>query len=65
MGTPKTRVVQLNVRLPRDIAAKAKSIQETDPEFLRQIIFFAITRYGICAYLRGMAEDMNESGESE
>ena len=29
-----TRAVQLNVRLPRDIAAQAEEVQDTDPEFL-------------------------------
>lgn len=47
-----TRSVQLNVRLPRDIAAQAEEVQETDPEFLSRIVLYGLTRRSIYRHLR-------------
>ncbi len=47
-----TRSVQLSVRLPRDIAAQAEEVQETDPEFLSRVVLYGLTRRSIYRHLR-------------
>jgi len=47
-----TRSVQLNVRLPRDIAAQAEEVQESDPDFLSRIVLYGLTRRSIYRHLR-------------
>ena len=53
--------VQLNVRLPLDIAEQAKEAQETDPEFLSRVVLYGMTRRSIYRHLR----DQNQAQESE
>jgi hypothetical protein len=48
--------VQLNVRLPRDIAALAEEVQKTDPEFLSRVVLYGLTRRSIYQHLRGQSE---------
>ena len=47
-----TRSVQLSVRVPRDIAAQAEEVQETDPEFLSRVVLYGLTRRSIYRHLR-------------
>jgi hypothetical protein len=47
-----TRSVQLSVRLPRDIAAQAEEVQETDPDFLSRVVLYGLTRRSIYRQLR-------------
>jgi hypothetical protein len=47
-----TRSVQINVRLPRDMAAQAEEVQKTDPEFLSRVILYGLTRRSIYRHLR-------------
>jgi hypothetical protein len=47
-----TRSVQINVRLPRDIAAQAEEVQRTDPEFLSRVVLYGLTRRSIYRHLR-------------
>lgn len=47
-----TRSVQLNVELPRDIAAQAEEVQEVDPEFLSRVVLYGLTRRSIYRHLR-------------
>ena len=47
-----TRAVQLNVRLPRDIALQAEEVQESDPEFLSRVVLYGLTRRSIYQHLR-------------
>lgn len=47
-----SRSVQLTVRLPRDIAAQAEEVQQTDPEFLSRVILYGLTRRAIYDTLR-------------
>ena len=47
-----TCFVQLNVRLPRDVAAQAEEVQKTDPEFLSRVILYGLTRRSIYRHLR-------------
>jgi len=54
-----TRSVQLNVRLPRDIAAQAEQVQETDPEFLSRVVLYGLTRRSIYRHLR----EQNDSSD--
>lgn len=51
--------VQLNVRLPRDIAAQAEEVQKVDPEFLSRVVLYGLTRRSIYRHLRerGHAEE--------
>ena len=55
-----TRSVQINVRLPRDIATQAEEVQRTDPEFLSRVVLYGLTRRSIYRHLR----DQEESAES-
>lgn len=48
--------VQLNVRLPRDIAAQAEEVQKTDPEFLSRVVLYGLTRLSIYRHLRDQSE---------
>ena len=47
-----TRSVQLNVRLPRDLAEQAEEVQRTDPEFLSRVVLYGLTRRSIYRHLR-------------
>jgi hypothetical protein len=47
-----TRSVQLSVRLPRDIAAQAEEVQQTDPDFLSRVVLYGLTRRSIYRQLR-------------
>jgi len=47
--------VQLNVRLPRDVAAQAEEVQKTDPEFLSRVVLYGLTRRSIYSHLRDQA----------
>ena len=49
---PDTRAVQLNVRLPRDIAAQAEAVQEQDPDFLSRVVLYGLTRRSVYRQLR-------------
>ena len=56
-----TRSVQLRVRLPRDIAAQAEEVQESDPEFLSRVVLYGLTRRSIYRQLR----ESDEASEPE
>jgi len=47
-----TRSVQLSVLLPRDIAAQAEEVQQTDPDFLSRVVLYGLTRRSIYRHLR-------------
>ncbi len=47
-----TRSVQLNVRLPQDVAAEAEEVQRSDPDFLSRIIQYGLTRRAVYRSLR-------------
>jgi hypothetical protein len=47
-----TRSVQLSVLLPRDIAAQAEEVQQSDPEFLSRVVLYGLTRRSIYRHLR-------------
>jgi hypothetical protein len=49
--------VQLNVRLPRDIAQQAEEVQRTDPEFLSRVILYGLTRRSIYRHLRQQGQE--------
>jgi len=48
--------VQLNVRLPRDVAAQAEEVMKTDPEFLSRVILYGLTRRSIYSHLRDQGQ---------
>ena len=51
-----TRSVQLNVRLPQDVAAEVEAVQAADPDFLSRIVLYGITRRSIYRRLRESEE---------
>ena len=57
--------VQLNVRLPRDIAQQAEEVQRTDPEFLSRVILYGLTRRSIYRHLRQQGQDDLSPGVEE
>lgn len=58
--------VQLNVRLPRDIAAQAEEVQRTDPEFLSRVVLYGLTRRSIYRHLREQGQASTpETGQDE
>ncbi len=46
-----TCTVQLNVRLPKDLAEQAEEVQRTDPEFLSRVVLYGLTRRSIYRHL--------------
>ena len=56
--------VQLNVRLPRDVAAQAEEVQKTDPDFLSRVVLYGLTRRSIYRHLREQGQaDAEASAE--
>lgn len=47
-----TRSVQINVRLPRDMATQAEEVQKTDPDFLSRVVQYGLTRRSIYRHLK-------------
>jgi hypothetical protein len=60
-----TRSVQLSVRLPRDIAAQAEEVQQTDPEFLSRVVLYGLTRRSIYRHLRETDESPSVDAQTE
>ena len=56
--------VQLNVRLPRDIAEQAEEVMKTDPEFLSRVVLYGLTRRSIYRHLREGA-NTPDAGEAQ
>ncbi len=54
--------VQLNVRLPRDLAEQAEEVQRTDPEFLSRVVLYGLTRRSIYRHLR--EQDRPDQGDT-
>lgn len=57
--------VQLNVRLPRELAAEAEEVQKTDPEFLSRIILYGLTRRSVYRQLRDQEESEGPRSTTE
>lgn len=57
--------VQLNVRLPRDVAAQAEEVQKTDPDFLSRVVLYGLTRRSIYRHLRDQAQEDVQGLEQE
>jgi hypothetical protein len=55
--------VQLNVRLPKEIAEQAEEIQKTDPEFLSRVLTYGLTRRSVYRQLRARASTLNDGLE--
>ena len=53
--------VQLNVRLPRDIAEQAEEVQKSDPDFLSRVVLYGLTRRSIYRHLRAQQEAGEET----
>ena len=56
--------MQLNVRLPRDIALQAEEVQRTDPEFLSRVVLYGLTRRCIYRHLdqQGRENTLDSTG---
>jgi len=59
-----TRSVQINVRLPKDMAAQAEEVQKTDPEFLSRVVQYGLTRRSIYRHLKGKEAGSEASQEA-
>lgn len=59
-----TRSVQLNVRLPREIAQQAEEIQESDPEFLSRVLMYGLTRRSVYRHLRDQQDLATEGPDT-
>jgi hypothetical protein len=57
--------VQLDVRLPRDVAAQAEEVQRTDPEFLSRVVLYGLTRRSIYRHLRERTEALPATSDTE
>ena len=57
--------VQLNVRLPRDVAAQAEEVQQSDPDFLSRVVLYGLTRRSIYRHLRDQSKAAEESTGGE
>lgn len=57
--------VQIQVRLPRELAAQAEEVQRTDPEFLSRVVLYGLTRRSIYRHLRGRGEGSGKGREGE
>lgn len=44
--------VQLNVRLPQDMAEHVREVERSDPEFLTKLLLYGLTRRSIYQQLR-------------
>jgi hypothetical protein len=56
--------VQLNVRLPRDLAAQAEEVQKSDPDFLSRVVLYGLTRRSIYRHLRDQGQaDLSQDGD--
>jgi len=53
--------VQLNVRLPRELARQAEEAQEQDPEFLSRVLQYGLTRRSVYRQLRRQDENGSET----
>jgi hypothetical protein len=60
-----TRSVRLSVKLPRDIAAQAEEVQQTDPEFLSRVVLYGLTRRSIYRHLRETDSEQAEGPSAE
>jgi len=59
-----TRSVQISVELPRDIAAQAEAVQESDPDFLSRVVLYGLTRRSIYQHLRNSDRSEVDSVEA-
>jgi hypothetical protein len=50
--------VQLEVRLPRDLAAQVREVERSDPEFLSRVVLYGLTRRSI---YRRLSESASEA----
>lgn len=53
--------VDLQVRLPRPVAAEVEQVQKRDPDLMSRLVFYAVTRRTIFEHL----SDRTESRERE
>jgi hypothetical protein len=44
--------VELTVHLPRDVAAQVEEVAQSDPDFLRRVLLYGLTRRSIFNHLR-------------
>lgn len=44
--------MQIWVRLPRDLAAKAEELQRLDPDFFSRLVLYGLTRRSIFEHLK-------------
>lgn len=57
--------VQLNVRLPREIAEQAQAVQESDPEFFSRVVMYGLARRSIYHHLRHRSGPVAEAAPDD
>ncbi len=57
--------VQLNVRLPSDVAEQVQEVQRSDPEFLSRVVLYGLTRRSIYRHLRADGEHGSRPNQGE
>jgi hypothetical protein len=55
--------VQLEVSLPRELAAQAEEVQRSDPEFLSRVVLYGLTRRSIYRQLKDQPSGTTEPME--
>jgi hypothetical protein len=55
--------VELKVHLPRDIAAQVEEVAQTDPDFLRRVLLYGLTRRSIFHHLRDSSSESTSLSE--
>ena len=59
-----SRSVQLNVRLPQDLAIQAEEVQQSDPDFLSRVVLYGLTRRSIYKHLREKTDGVESGAEA-
>ena len=55
--------LQLNVRLPREVAKQAEEVQKNDPEFLSRVVLYGLTRRSIYRHLESQHRSSDGSSQ--
>lgn len=59
-----TCAVELRVNLPRGVAEEVQKVQQTDPDMLSRILFYAVTRRTIYETLTARANEGADQRET-
>jgi hypothetical protein len=60
-----TRSVQVSVRLPSDVAAEVKEVEQSDPDFLSRVVLYGLTRRSVYRRLSESEVEDDREGRDE